>query len=183
MSLDTPSQATPSPSLNRRDGAATDNESQLKDQTIGRMLGDIVWLLTQSPAHKHFALADLEWMVMPPLMLGQYRIFRDGEKPLGVALWGYLNEDTEQKLQSGATRLHPQEWAQGMRIDPEHGMVSGEGGNLWLIDLVCPFHTAENKLADICLADLMKSVFAGKPFKMFQVDKETGMRKIVGLIG
>jgi len=51
-----------------------DNDSQLKDRTIGRMLGDIVWLMSQSPAHKHFSLADLEWMVMPPLALGQYRI-------------------------------------------------------------------------------------------------------------
>jgi cytolysin-activating lysine-acyltransferase len=158
-------------------------DSQLKDQTMGRMLGDIVWLLSQSPAHKHFSLADLEWMVMPPLALGQYRIFRDGEKPLGVAFWGYLSEETEKKLEGGATRIMPQEWAQGMRVEPEHGMVAGEGGTLWLVDLVCPFHTAENKLADICLHDLMKSVFAGKKFKMFQVDAQTRQRKVTKLSG
>lgn len=158
-------------------------DSQLKDQTMGRMLGDIVWLLSQSPQHKHFSLADLEWMVMPPLALGQYRIFRDGEKPLGVAFWGYLSEETEKKLESGATRIMPQEWAQGMRIDPEHGAVAGEGGTLWLIDLVCPFHTPENKLADICLHDLMKSVFAGKRFKMFHIDTITKNKVSVSLVG
>jgi cytolysin-activating lysine-acyltransferase len=153
------------------------------ERTMGRMLGEMVWLMTQSPAHKHFSLADLEWMVMPPLALGQYRIFRNGEQPLGVALWAYLNPESEQKLEGGATRLMPQEWAQGMRIDPEHGMVSGEGGTLWLIDIICPGHTAENKLADICLHDLMTSVFKGQRFKMFQIDPETRMRKVVELVG
>jgi len=47
-----------------------DNDSQLKDRTIGRMLGEIVCLMSQSPAHKHFSLADLEWLVMPALALG-----------------------------------------------------------------------------------------------------------------
>jgi cytolysin-activating lysine-acyltransferase len=153
------------------------------ERTMGRMLGEIVWLMTQSPAHKHFSLADLEWMVMPPLALGQYRIFRNGEQPLGVALWAYLSAETEQKLEGGATRLMPQEWAQDMRIDPEHGMVSGEGGTLWLIDIICPGQTTENKLADICLHDLMTSVFSGKRFKMIQLDSETRMRKLVELVG
>jgi len=146
-----------------------DNDNQLKDRTMGRMLGDNVWLMSQSPAHKHFSLADLEWRVMPPLALGQYRIFRNGEQPLGVALWAYLSEETEKKLEAGATRLMPQEWAPDIRIDAENGMTAGEGGSLWLIDLICPSQTPQNKLADICLHDLMTNVFSGKRFKMFQI--------------
>jgi len=135
--------------------------------------------MSQSPAHKHFSLADLEWMVMPPLALGQYRIFRNGEQPLGVALWAYLSEESEKRLEAGATRLMPQEWAPDMRIDAE-GINAGEGGSLWLIDLICPTQTPENKLADICLHDLMSSVFTGKKFKMFQGD-EGGRRRVVDL--
>jgi cytolysin-activating lysine-acyltransferase len=161
---------------------ARDNDSQLKDRTMGRMLGEIVWLMSQSPAHKHFALADLEWMVMPPLALGQYRIFRNGEQPVGVALWAHLSEESEKKLEAGATRLMPQEWAPDIRIDAENGMTAGEGGSLWLIDLICPAQTSQNKLADICLHDLMTSVFSGKRFKMFR-GHEDGRREVVSLLG
>lgn len=56
--------------------------------TVSHMLGEMVWVLAQSPAHKHFSLADLEWLVIPPLMLEQYKVFRDnGKAPVGVALW------------------------------------------------------------------------------------------------
>jgi len=74
----------------------------------------------------------------------------------------------------------PQEWAPNMRIDAE-GISAGEGGSLWLIDLICPTQTPENKLADICLHDLMTSVFKGKRFKMFQ--HKDGLRFSVALGG
>ena len=148
------------------------------DMTVARMLGEIVWVLTQSPTHKHFALADLEWMVMPPLSLEQYRIFRAGTRPIGVAFWAYLSDEAEQKLLSGAHRLRPDEWAVGMKIDPEDGISKQEGGTLWLVDLVCPFHTAENKLADKMLADLIQGPFKGKKFKFHHTDPATGKREV-----
>ena len=153
------------------------------ERTMGRMLGEIVWVMTQSPGHKHFALGDLEWMVMPPLLLEQYRIFRDGEKPVGVALWAYLDEEAEKKIESGVGRLMPQEWSKGASLDPERGLKAGEGGSLWLVDLICPFATPENKLIEKCLGDLMQSVFAGKTFKFHHTDAKTGQRKVMELKG
>jgi len=47
------------------------------------MLGELTWLLTQSATHKHFTFADLEWMILPPLMLEQYRVFRQTSAPSG----------------------------------------------------------------------------------------------------
>jgi cytolysin-activating lysine-acyltransferase len=183
--------------------------AQGNDMTVARMLGEIVWVLTQSPTHKHFALSDLKWMVMPPLSLEQYRIFRAGTRPLGVAFWAYLSDEAEQKLLSGAGRLRPDEWAVGMRIEPgaqaagggsaskeggapERGGSSSseatsgssphitkeEGGTLWLVDLVCPFHTPENKLADKMLADLITGPFKGKKFKFHHTDPATGKREV-----
>jgi cytolysin-activating lysine-acyltransferase len=154
-----------------------------EDRTVGRMLGDIVWVMSQSPGHKHFALADLEWMVMPALILGQYRIFRDGQKPVGVALWAYLDEEAEKKVEAGVGRLRPDEWKAGSKLDPEKGIAGGEGGKLWLIDLVCPFATPDNKLVEKCMADLIGSVFKGKAFKFHQTDLKTRERKVVELKG
>jgi len=153
------------------------------DMTVARMLGEIVWIMTQSPGHKHFALSDLEWMVMPALLLEQYRIFRNGDQPLGVALWAYLSPEAEEKLKSGSGRLRPDEWAVGMKLDPEDGVSHGEGGALWLVDLICPFHTPENKMADQMLADLIQGPLKGKKFKFHHTDSATGARKVMELGG
>lgn len=154
-----------------------------RDVTMGRMLGDIVFVLSQSPMHKHFSLADLEWMIMPALILGQYRIFRDGEKPVGVALWAYLSEESEKKLESGVGRLRPDEWKAGSHVDKEKGIAGGEGGSLWIVDLICPFSTEENKLLQKCLGDLVATVFKGKTVKFHQTDVKTRERKVVELKG
>ena len=159
-------------------------ETDREPPTIGQMLGDITWILTQSPLHKHFALSDLEWMVMPPLLLEQYRIFRDDDhKPVGVAFWAYLTPEVEAKLNAGQTRIMPQEWAVGARLDPERGMRATEGGTLWLMELITPGHTIENKLVERCLADLMETVFKGKAFKFYQHNPETGVREVKELEG
>lgn len=151
-------------------------------KTMGNMLGEIVWLMTQSAGHKHFALSDLEWMVMPALLLEQYRIFRNGTQPLGVALWAYLGPEAEEKLTTGG-RLRPDEWAVGMKLDPKKGAMRQPGGSLWLVDLIAPFHTPDNKMADKMLADLMQGPFKGKKFKFHHTDPKTHERKIMELGG
>jgi cytolysin-activating lysine-acyltransferase len=162
-------------------------------KTVAQMLGEIVWLMTQSPTHKHFALADLEWMVMPPLLLEQYRIYYDGSKPIAVAFWAHLSEETETKLTAGATRLAPQEWrAGGMgalerdfqqgaeddSVNPIPKSLDKPQGNLWLMDLICPFTTPKNSLNEKILNDLMSSVFQGNRCKYQITDPKTGLRKI-----
>jgi len=54
---------------------------------VAQVLGEITWLMTQSPRHKTVPLGDLEWLVMPALLLRQFRIFYKGEQPVGLALW------------------------------------------------------------------------------------------------
>ena len=168
--------------------------------TVSHMLGEMTWLLQQSPLHRHFSIADLEWMIMPPLMLERYRIFRgnpnplpqsetgEGEEakpgttPMGLALWAMLSAEAEQKLNAmvmggkGPVKLRPDEWRSGDR--------------LWLIDLIAPFATAENKLAQVMLADLMhnglKHVLPkarGKVLKLHKADPKTGKREVVEVRG
>lgn len=137
--------------------------------TVAQALGEIVWLLSQSPVYKHLQIADLEWMVMPPMLLNQFRIFRSGNQPLGFALWAYLSEEVEARLvehnkKQERFELKPAEWKSGDR--------------LWLVELVCPFHTEENKLNEIFVTDLVKSVFAEKKFKFLQHSAEEKQRDI-----
>src|SRR4051812_12670927 len=44
-------------------------------KTVAQVLGEITWLMTQSPRHKATPLGDLEWLLMPAILLRQFRIF------------------------------------------------------------------------------------------------------------
>jgi len=44
------------------------------------VLGQVVWLMMNMPQYRHVFLADLEWMVLPPILLSQYRLFRAGDR-------------------------------------------------------------------------------------------------------
>ena len=132
--------------------------------TVSHMLGEIVWLMTQSPVHKHFALADLEWMVMPPILLGQYRLFHDKGRPVGAALWAFLSEEAEGKMSLIPPRLRPDEWK------------SGE--SCWVIELIAPGANAENKLAGVMLTDLQRTALKDRSFKFHRTDP-TGKRDVV----
>ncbi len=130
--------------------------------TVSDIFGQAVWLMTQSPAHRNFFLSDLEWMVMPPLLARQFRIFPGKNQPIGIALWASLTEEAEQRLLSGNVRLAPQDWNAGDR--------------LWLVELLAPFGHQ-----DVMLADLQNTIFAGKKFKMHRT--VNGVREVATLEG
>ena len=104
-------------------GAAAPGEAAPK--TVAQVMGEITWLMTQSPRHKAMALGDLEWLVMPALLLRQFRIFYKGEQPVGVALWALVDNLVAQRIDAGDRRLTAVEWKSGtaMRI----------------VDIVAPF--------------------------------------------
>jgi cytolysin-activating lysine-acyltransferase len=133
--------------------------------TVSHILGEIVWLMTQSPLHKHFALVDLEWMVMPPILLQQFRVFHDTGRPVGVALWAFLSEEAEAKLSLTPVRLRPDEWKSGDRC--------------WLVDLIAPVATTENRLADAMLMDLQQTALKGQAFRFHRTDPATGKKEVV----
>lgn len=137
--------------------------------TVSHLLGEITWLLTQSPLHRELKLADLEWLVMPAMLAGQLYVFRDGNKPVGLALWACCTADAEAKLEQGllepSNRLTVDEWTSGDRV--------------WLVDLVAPFADASNRQIELMLADLAAGPLRGQEFRFHRTDDETGKRGIV----
>jgi cytolysin-activating lysine-acyltransferase len=129
------------------------------------MFGEIVWLMSQSAAHKHFAIADLEWMVMPAVLLNQYCLFHDQARPVGAALWAFLSEEAEAKLSLNPVRLRPDDWKSGDRC--------------WLVDLIAPQATAENQLAATMLVDLQQTALEGLAFRFHRTDPITRKREVV----
>lgn len=104
-------------------------------KTLATVIGEIVWLFSQSPIHRHLKIADLEWALMPALILDQYKIYKANGQVAGVALWAYLNEEAEKKVIEGK-RLDPRDWGNGAMISMEEGLVPTQGGQCWLIDIV-----------------------------------------------
>jgi len=139
-----------------------------KPPTVSHLLGEMTWLLSQSPLHKVLAIGDLEWLVMPALINEQFYLFRDGDKPVGLALWAKCNEAAEQKLQNGMiepeNRLTLEEWTSGDRI--------------WLVDLIAPFADATNRHREVMIADLISKPLAGQVFRFHQTDPATGARTV-----
>ena len=129
-------------------------------RSVSQVLGEITWLMSQSPAHKTFFISDLEWMVMTPIMLQQFRLFYDQQKPIGVVFWGFVNDEVEDRLKAGNARLKPQDWK--------------SGDKLWCVEVIAPFGGAE-----AMLKDLKDKVFADRPVHYRQSGVSGGEVKVV----
>ncbi len=172
--------------------AQLENRPAGAPRTVAEALGQVVWLLSQSPLHKELKIKDLEWSFMPAILHEQFRIFsfgplpgaeqidvaslpkgaitREGleKMPLGVAVWAKVSEAAEKKLERGE-HLTLEEWKSGDRV--------------WLVELITPFANKENKLAEVMLMDLIKGPFAKAPFNLHRTDPATGRRDKVHMKG
>jgi cytolysin-activating lysine-acyltransferase len=72
---------------------------------------------------------------MTPVLLQQFRLFYDQSKPIGVAFWATVNEEVEQRLAAGTTKMRPQDWNLGDR--------------LWVVEEIAPFGGAEEMAKDL----------------------------------
>jgi cytolysin-activating lysine-acyltransferase len=99
--------------------------AQAAPKTVAQVLGEIAWLMTQSPRHKAMTLGDLEWLVMPAILLRQFRIFYQGDRPVGVALWALADDLVAKRIDAGDNRLAAVEWK--------------SGALLRVVDIIAPF--------------------------------------------
>jgi len=97
---------------------------------ISASIGDIAVVMARSPGHKHHSLADIEWMVLPAVLSGQFYVAEAASKergfraPVACVTWASVSDEVDQRLRDDAARkirLRPDEWTSG-----EH---------LWLVDM------------------------------------------------
>ena len=130
----------------------TDIDAQAPQVSVagpGDALGQVTWLMANSPMHKHMFLSDLEWLVLPPLMLKQFRIFRKDSGPIAYASWAFLDDNVGARMTAGNVKLAPTEWS--------------VGDQAWLVDLVAPFGGHEQ-----VLKELKEQVFVDRTLKSLQ---------------
>jgi len=110
------------------------------------ILGPALWLFARDERKKFTFIADQDWLVMPPIILDQCKLYMKNEIPWAFCTWAFVNDQVDERLSSSIPKIAPHEWKSG-----EH---------LWLIDIVAPFGGA-----DEIITDLHKTSFAGKAFK------------------
>lgn len=125
-------------------------------------IGDMVVVLSQSPAHRHYSLADIEWMVMPPVAAGQFYVVEITEKkrgfraPIAAVTWALVSQEVDARLREAAgerVRLHPDEWKSGEIC--------------WLIDAA-----GKGKGLDAALQWLKTGPFKERPLNLITRDRQ-----------
>ena len=114
------------------------------NKEFAKLLGEVCWLMSRAPHRRHAFMADLEWLVMPPLALGQARLYRnDKGDPIAFASWATVSDEVDARLKSGVARLAPPEWR--------------SGPHLWIFDILTPFGGSKEILETV-----NKTIFDGK---------------------
>ena len=130
-------------------------------------VGDIVIVLSRSTAHKHYSLADIEWMVLSPVTLGQFYVVETSHKdhgftaPVAFVTWAFVSEEVDRRLEQQTTRpvrLRPDEW--------KNGHVG------WLIDAV-----GSPAMLRPALQWLKSGLFKERPLKLLRSD-ESGKTRV-----
>lgn len=155
------------------------------EPTVADAFGQAIWLLSQSSIHRNLRVHEVAQAFLPPIAAGQFRIFRLGEgaltaagderspsdfasgmerTPLAIAIWAHLSLDAEDRLEKGES-LEPSDWASGDRT--------------WLVELVVPFATPENRLQETVMLDLLAGPLSGREVRMHHSDGATETRRTI----
>lgn len=118
-------------------------------------VGPVIVLYMQSSHRRYQFIGDLEWLLIPPLVLGQCKLYMKKEYPISYISWAFLDEAAEIRLLQNGGKLRPDDWKCGDR--------------LWIIDIVAPFGGVENMLRDI-----QKNEFPGQLVRLLAPDPKTG---------
>ncbi|KJK22738.1 RTX toxin-activating protein C [Burkholderiaceae bacterium 16] len=123
------------------------------------LLGPVSWLLMNNAPTRHIFFADLEWRVMPPLILEQAKLYMKGEMPTAFVTWAYLSDTIAERFAKPPYHLAPGDWK--------------SGDNLFLIDLIAPYGGAKD-----VLDDLKQTALAGKTIHQLAPESMTAAQII-----
>lgn len=107
------------------DSIAFETKPQNKSKPLNSaVLGEVVWLMTQSELHREFQIGAVIQWVVPALIYEQYRLYRLNDKPVGYVSWGRFSAEVESHYVKDPSSLQPKDWQTGDRI--------------WILDWVAP---------------------------------------------
>ena len=107
---------------------AAEVPADASDNTVAAVLGEIVWLMSQSAELKQYLIADLEWLVMPAILLRQFRLFYQEGKPVAAVLYARVPEEVAARIDAGAPTLRSQDWQSGEKLSVVKTIAPFGGG-------------------------------------------------------
>ena len=148
----------------KEDENAPQTDSAMREQVHAQSLnvikrlpamGPVIMLYLQSPHRRFHFISDLEWLLLPPLVSGQCKLYMKKEYPISFISWAFLNETAEKRLLQNGGKLRPEDWKSGDR--------------LWIIDIVAPFGGIDKMIQDI-----RKNEFPDLTIRLIAPDPKTG---------
>ena len=149
------------------DGISQQQIGAAVSKLISASVGDVAIVFSRSAEHKHYAFADLEWMILPAVVTGQCYVAElqhtelGTRAPVAAVLWASVSAETDQRLSANPAariRLRPDEWKGG-----EH---------LWIVDIA-----GEPAAIGGALNELAGSILKDKTVKVVMLDS-TGKPRI-----
>ena len=89
---------------------------------VSAAIVEIAVVTSRSPEHKRYSLTDIEWLILPAVLRGQFTVAQAARKdtgfraPVAVATWAFVSEEVDRRLSADLThriRLRPDEWKCG----------------------------------------------------------------------
>lgn len=137
---------------------------RISDNLRFQLLGEVVAVMMNSPLHSKYAISDVINNFLPPLDLGQFRIYKKNNKPVALLTWAYLSEEIENKYMNEQYDLKLEDWNSGDR--------------LWFIDFMAPFGGVEDIKKDI-----KSNVFPNGVAKALRADESGKIKDVVEYYG
>lgn len=128
---------TPDNSNTDPDGAPKGEASFSPTEAMDKlpMIGPITWLYARTPDRRFLFLGDIDWAILPPVLLDQCRLFLRNKMPFGFITWAHVSNEVNDRLLLGNNKLAPHEWK--------------GGPHTWLIDVVTPFGERQEMLREV----------------------------------
>jgi cytolysin-activating lysine-acyltransferase len=124
------------------------------------ILGPALWLFGRDALRKFTFVGDVDWLLLPPVVLDQCRLYTKNGIPSAFFTWALVNDAIDARLRSGVNRLAPHEWKSGPHV--------------WFIDMVSPFGSA-----DETVTDLLQGALAGHTVNALLPDPTQGGKQVV----
>jgi cytolysin-activating lysine-acyltransferase len=106
---------------------ATEAQLQSARKELAKLplLGPVMWLYARDPQRRFTFVADMDWRLLPPLVLEQCKLYHKTDVPWAYFAWATVSAEVDQRLRSATPIIAPHEWR--------------SGSIPWLIDVVMPF--------------------------------------------
>lgn len=131
-------------------GRPLPNEREIMRERM-RLVGSITQLMMYSPLHRQYTMDEVERRFVPSLLHNQFRYYEINGSPIGFVNWAWIDDEIEQKYQTGKYELTLDEWK--------------SGANLWFPEMIAPFGHARQIAKDL-RTNIFPGVKLGKSLRL-----------------